>query len=292
MSRPPSTWSDAELEAALRDVGQALEEVPAPNLAAAVADRIRAAGWPAPASVRGWRGWPGGRLAFGWWTGRPLARGLVVALVLLLVIAGIAAAVGLGLPGLRLVFTEPPSAAPSAGPLRSAEASATPGRTQTAIQALDLGSPIAASQIDAAAGFHVLVPSSDLIGPPGAAFVDTAEGRDQASLVYAAPAGGLAASGAPAVLVTAFPGRLDAGYLQKVIEPGTEVTPVTVAAAPGFWISGTPHQLLVVGSSGSIESDRIRIVGNVLAWTVDGLTVRIEGARDLGTALRIAGSMH
>ena len=46
-----------------------------------------------------------------WWTygGRPLRRGLVLALLALLALAIVAGAVGLGLPGLRITLGEPPA---------------------------------------------------------------------------------------------------------------------------------------------------------------------------------------
>lgn len=303
-SRPPFgavALEDAGLDDALRDLGRALEAPTADGLAGTVRARIESAGYPPPLATATWPqrlvrrlGWgdPGrpGRHR------RPVERALLLAVLLVLVAAGIAAAIGFGLPGLRLVFEAPtlaPNASgPSAGASEPGAPSVMPSRTPTPLEALALGAAVEPARLDASVGFHMPVPAADLTGPPSAAYADTTDGRNQASLAFAASAGELAAPGVPAIVVTAFAGRIEADYLQKVIGPGTSVTPTAVAGRPGFWISGQPHDLLYVAPDGSVETDRIRIVGNVLAWNAAGLTIRIEGARDLSAALRIADSMR
>ena len=48
---------------------------------------------------------------------------------------------------------------------------------------------------------------------------------------------------------------------------------------------------MYVRPDGEVDADAVRLVGNVLAWNDGDLTLRIEGAPDLATALRIAESM-
>jgi hypothetical protein len=302
--RPPSgavALEDAVLDDALRDLGRALDAPTADGLAGAVRARIESAGYPPPLATATWPQRLVRRL--GWGDRgrpsrhhRPVERALLVAVLLVLVAAGLAAAIGFGLPGLRLVF-EAPTLAPnpsgsSSGASAPASLSVLPSRTPSPLEALALGVAVEPARLDATVGFHMPVPAADLTGPPSAAYADTTDGRDQASLVFAGSAGERAAPGAPAIVVTAFAGRIEGDYLQKVIGPGTSVTSIAVVGRPGFWISGQPHDLLYVAPDGSVETDRIRIVGNVLAWNAASLTIRIEGARDLAAALRIADSMR
>src|SRR6476661_4702566 len=127
---------DADLEAALRDLGGALA-IPSPaggstwlDPAARARARIAAGGVP--------RRWGGGWLVHP--AGLPLRRALVLAAIAALAVAVIAGALGLGLPGIRIVqapsaSTGPTAAVPSgsapsgSAPVRSA--SLPPGATPT-----------------------------------------------------------------------------------------------------------------------------------------------------------------
>lgn len=273
----PRTMSNAELEAALRDLAGAVMSPAAPNLARAVRLRIAAGDGGAAARSVGWN-LPTFR--------RPLRRALVFAVAAVLGIAGIVAALGLGLPGLRFVFG--PSTSPTAlAPTASVGHSASP------LGDLDLGQTVDPAMLNQAAGYDALLPTLPELGPPLAVYVDRQPPHARVSATYPARAGIPAADGAQvAVLVTEFPGRIEEGFFQKQIGPDTTVQPLTVGGRPGFWVSGRPHQLMYVEPDGSVQTDAIRLVGNVLAWTAGGLTVRIEGAPDLATALRIAASMR
>lgn len=285
------TMTDVELEAALRDLGGTLRPPAAPGLAPAVRRRILAGESRRAGRDATWR------LPF---LGRPVRRGLVIALAAVLVLAGIASALGLGLPGLRFVFfgptatpTAPPTARPAPGETPEPTPRPTPTRTPDPIGDLDLGRLVDLASVDEAAGYAVLLPTLPELGPPLAVHVDREPPHARVSAVYPATAGFPAAPGREvAILVTEFPGRIEEGYFQKGIGPDTTVVPVTVAGHAGFWVSGQPHELLYIGPAGSVETDSIRLVGNVLAWTVGDLTIRIEGAPDLGAALRIADSMR
>ncbi len=95
-----------------------------------------------------------------------------------------------------------------------------------------------------------------------------------------------------AILVMEFPGTSDIDYLRKMLRPGTTIEPVTVGGRPGYWISGEPHELLYLAPNGDVVDEPARLSSNVLAWNDGDLTYRIEGARDLATAQRIAASFR
>ena len=308
--------TDAGLEAALVDLGGALAPMTAPDLARTVRLRVESMG--VPSSVQpGWLGRlvrPTDR-APGRPTGRPLRRGLILAIAGLLILAGIAAALGFGLPGLRIVVlgpgqTDAPpgsgSSAPSSGSVTSPPPSgsspgAAPSPSTWPLESLGLGDPVEpidGPTLDAAAGYHVLVPALPELGRPLAAFVRGQAPLAQVALAYGPTATIPAAPGAPdadgtpvAIIVMQYPGTTDGAYLKKVVQPGTTVSGVEVAGHPGFWIAGRPHELIYVRPDGEVDADAVRLVGNVLAWNDGDLTLRIEGAPDLATALRIAESM-
>ena len=78
------------IEERLHDLGTAVAFPATPPLAALLADRLRQ---------------PSRRS----WLGRPVGRALVLARVATVLLVGIAAAIGIGLGGLRLVFGPAPS---------------------------------------------------------------------------------------------------------------------------------------------------------------------------------------
>lgn len=303
--RRTAAMSEADLEVALLDLGGALAAAEAPGLALVVRLRIERGHAAAP-------GRPAWADRLGLSAVRPLRRGLVLALAAVLLIGGIAAALGFGLPGLRIVILGPPpspsgsgvgpgpspgASQPSPSPLPTP--SPTPLPTPPSLESLDLGRPVELSVAQTAVGYPVKLPSLPELGQPLGIYVQGNPPGARLSAIYAAnslfPAGSNPSivSGQPvAIIVMELPGLLDEGYLKKVLEPGTSIQAQAVNGHEGFWISGEPHQLVYVRPDGTGEDDAIRIVGNVLAWNDGDLTFRIEGARDLVTALRIAASVR
>lgn len=297
--RPTTTMSDADLETALLDLGGALAPVQAPGLALAVRLRIEqgeaaALGRPAWAERLGLR------------AVRPFRRGLVLALAAVLLIGGIAAAIGFGLPGLRIIILGPtpspsanvvgPSLSPAASP---ASPTPTPVPTPPSLESLDLGDPVDPSAAQAAVGYPVKLPTLPELGQPLAVYARGTAPGARLSAIYAANPGFPAGSNPPivtgqqvAIIVMEFPGVLDESFFKKILEPGTTIQTQTVNGHNGFWIAGEPHELIYVEPNGDATDDAIRIVGNVLAWNDGDLTFRIEGARDLASALRIAESIR
>jgi hypothetical protein len=80
-------------------------------------------------------------------------------------------------------------------------------------------------------------------------------------------------------------------FISKLIGPGTHAQRVRVNGDPGIYLAGAPHEVIFRQSTGAIQTDRIRLAGNVLLWQQGPLTLRIEGTRTLNQALAIARSL-
>lgn len=217
-----------------------------------------------------------------WW--RVPRRALVLALAAMLALAAVAGAVGLGLPGLRLVLGEPsgpPSTVPSTGPLASAIA---PGSD------LGLGEAVTLEAARERTGRRI--PSFDdrAVGPPDAVYLD-AERADQVALVWAAPAA-LPETQARGVglIVMSFDGTVEPAFFQKAIGAGSTVESVDVVGRGGFWISGDPHVFFYATDDGTVADER-RWVGDALVWSDGTTTYRIETAQGQEAALALARAM-
>jgi hypothetical protein len=287
--QPLHLRTDADLEAALRGLAEAIDWPVAgpaaagrtdvttggPDLATVVRARIEAGD--AVAARPGPSRWS-------WRPARRLAIATVVVLLALAVLAAIAGAAGLGLPGLRLFLgpapvSPPPSVAPSASTVAGA-----PGAT------LGLGERVDLADLDARAGFDVRWPADPAIGPPDAAYVDSSLGG-QVSLVWG-PRPGLPATFQSGVglLMTAFRGAVDNGYFTKAIDLGTTARLVTGNGERAYWLSGAPHFFFYEGPSGRIEDPR-RWVGDALLWADGPITYRLETALGADRAIEIAESV-
>ena len=75
---------------------------------------------------------------------------------------------------------------------------------------------------------------------------------------------------------------------QKSVGPGTRVRQVQVDFAPGVWLTGAPHSLTYLDRNGVPRHQTRRLAGNVLIWFRNGVTYRLEGAKSLGEALKLA----
>jgi hypothetical protein len=276
--------TDEALAGALRDLGSS---VAFPSAAAAEGQvdiaaraRIRIMALDVRPSTAGRR-----RFGFG---PRPMRRGLVLALAALLILAAIVGAVGLGLPGLRIIFGEPPSPRPSPSASPSASTSATSSPSGALGSDLGLGSAMPSADLERQAGFHVVFPSDPAIGPPDVAYLN----GQRVTLVWAVRPG-LPVKGAHGVglLISEFPGRVDTGYYEKILGSGTKVTPVKVAGLSGYWISGPPHFFYYIDPSGNVVEDAHQEVGDVLIWSTGAVTYRLESGLDMAGAIRIAETL-
>ncbi|MEX1168956.1 MAG: hypothetical protein WEE50_02315, partial [Chloroflexota bacterium] len=267
--------SDIELGATLVGLSPAIAWPSAgaagePDLATAV--RVRAGTLPVPGERGAWSWLPR------WWLpgARSARRALVLALVALLAVAAIAGAVGLGLPGLRLILGEtPPTSPPTLAPATEAPGSTSPGPLGRALRLGEALDPDDPESLDGRAGFHVSLPDDPDLVPPDAAWIDDRKGG-QVTILWATREGLPATSERDVgLLLGQFRGTMDFGYFNKVISGGTVVEPVRVAGERGYWLSGDPHVFFWEGPDGLVDDPR-RWVGDALLWSDGSITYRLE----------------
>jgi hypothetical protein len=292
--RRPIFATDDALEAALRDLGSALVyPAPSGDLSAIVGERLRREpqrmGF-VTRLLRERRARP--RLA------------LVLAAALLVLLAAVVAAAVIGLPGIRIVFVEGPIASPRASASSGASASPSVGPSPSVSArptplggVLQLGEPIDPASLDAAAGRHVLRPTR--VGPSTSAWLDSALGVPIVSLVWPAskslPDTTAQVTGARSgigAILTEIPVTIETDYLEKVVGSGGRVERVSVGSHPGFWITGAPHEIVLIGPNGEGIPSTTRLAGSSLLWEQDGLTLRLETGLDRAAAIALASSVR
>jgi hypothetical protein len=193
-------------------------------------------------------------------------RALAVALATLLLLAGAAMAVPstrhavLRVLGLRGVSIERVRRLP---PLPAG-----------AIARLGLGERISLARARHAAGFTALLPAER-----AAAYLDRDVPGGRISLQIGAR------------LIIEFRGTA-IPFVLKLIGPGTRAERLRVNGGPGVYLSGAPHEVIYQESTGQVQTDRVRLAGNVLIWQQGPVTLRIEGTHTLGQALALAHSLR
>jgi len=266
-------YSDAELEAALRDVASRIAYPPErdllPSVRAAIAE---------PAQPGFWAGLWSPRLAF-------VPALATVALLALATLAfqpaGARAAEVLGLRALTVFFAQP-TPAPSGSPVP------TPSPTGRAIP-LDAVRVPDLARASREAGFPVLFPAT--LGTPDEIYVRPAPQGPQVFLVYG-PRSGIPASAYTGigVLVIEARGGVEQPLIGKFVPQDGRSGAQTVNGNFGVWIEGG-HDVFFRAPNGDIVVESLRLAGNVLAWEQDGLFLRIEAEVSREEALRIASSM-
>jgi hypothetical protein len=289
---------DVELEAALRDLGG---ELAIPSL------YDRETGLDPAARARA-------RIVFGgvprrwgrWWladpAGLPLRRAVALAAIAVLAVAVIAGALGLGLPGIRII--QAPTASPGAsggapsgvapsGSSAVQSASPPPGTSPTISgppgTGMGLGDPIAVADASAAVDIPIALPTAPGVGPPITAWI--LDGR----LSFVWPASRtLPPTREPGIglILSEFRGSVEPDYFQKILDPDTTLTPVTVGDVTGYWISGAPHQIVFVDRYGQPVFDSRRIVGDTLLWARGDVTYRLESGLGRDAAIALAESLR
>jgi hypothetical protein len=242
-----------DLDRGLRELAGALEHPPTPDIAAAVAARLRE-GRPRRA--------------------RRTRRTLIAVAIALLLPAGAIAAVPsvrefLGIAGVRVQRT--PEPLPS---LRS--------------RPLDLGRPVAAEQAATLVSFAVVTPRARGLGAPDEAHHQTFPPGGALTFVYRSRP----ALTRDVLLLTEFRGSRATRFVGKLAGPGTTVERTTVGGEPAIWIAGRPHQFVFRDARGDDRVETLRLAGDTLLWQRGPLTLRLEGARSKAAALRIARSVR
>ena len=144
-----------------------------------------------------------------------------------------------------------------------------------------LGDRVTLEQARGQADFDVVVP--DALGKP-----------DEVYFQAGPPPGGMVSfvygtSDDPRALFTQFAGRVDEVIFKKVA-PDTKVEAVTVDGQPGYWLEGA-HFFSYLDRHGDMESEQVRLAGNVLLWERGTRTLRLEADVSKEEALRIAASV-
>jgi hypothetical protein len=152
---------------------------------------------------------------------------------------------------------------------------------------LDLGRSVTAAEAIAAVPFAVSLPAD--LGPPSEAFA----GRppDSVSFVWAPidelpPVDGSGVG----LLLTEFPGSTDDQLVVKQIGPGTQVQQVRVGDNPGYWITGARHTVTYLDPEREPRFDPVRLAGNTLLWSDDGVLYRMEANLGLAEMQELAES--
>jgi hypothetical protein len=215
---------------------------------------------------------------------RVARRSLVIALVALLAIVVVVAAIGLGVPGVRIelrpIATPPPSA--SRPPSSIATGGAAP-RARATPPGQELGPTVSLDQARSDAGFGLLVPTASGYTDPAEIHLTGVQPFNRVTLRYP-----------DQTLLTEFLGKIQPDAFQKIVGGETTVAPARVGTSGGWWIAGAPHQLglLYRDPDGQTRWQEVTVTGNVLLWQVGDVTLRLETPLDREAAIAIATSLR
>ena len=254
----------ADLERALRGLGDDLDAPTGTNLAAAVRLRLTEQAAAAP------RRSP----AFPVVRRRVVLSSATAFVVLVLSVVGFwapareAVADLFGLRGVR--FSREPS------PVR-------PGEN------LRVGRPAELDEARRRVDFPLAIPAR--LGPPDAVYVDEAASETVVSFVYRPrPAVPEVRSTGVGFLVSQFRGRVDAAVMTKFLGPGSTIEPISIAGGRGFWLPEPGHVVMYLDRQGDIQEDTARLTANVLLVERDGVITRLESRLSRDEMLAIAAS--
>jgi hypothetical protein len=144
-----------------------------------------------------------------------------------------------------------------------------------------LGDRVTLGEARERASFDVVVPEA--LGEP-----------DEVYLQESPPAGGMVSfvygtSDDPHALFTQFAGRVDEVIFKKIASD-TKIEPVTVDGQPGYWLEGA-HFFSYLDRRGAMQSEQVRLAGNVLLWESGTRTLRLEADISKEEALHVAASV-
>lgn len=226
-------------------------------------------------------------LAGGGLGGRRVARrSLLIALVALLAIVVAAAAIGLGVPGIRIELRPLASPTPTATagvPGPSSSLSITEPTPRGTPPDSELGPKVSLDQARSGAGFGLLLPTAAGFGDPTEVHLTGNAPFTRVALLYP-----------DQTTLTEFLGAIQPDAFQKVVGPGTTVEPVRVGASDGYWITGAPHDLLLMylDPDGLSRFRQVTVTGNVLIWEVGAVTLRFETPLAREAAIAVATSLR
>ena len=257
----------ADLDRALRDLGDHLDYPAAPHLATAVRRRL------ATETV-------GGRRPIGSY-GAPRRR---------LVLSSASAALLLALSVLGFWAPAREAVADLFG-LRGVLFSREPSPVEPG-EGLHLGQPVPLEEAKGRVQFPLRVPARS--GAPDAVYVDDAGAETVVSLVYRPRGTALpeVRSTGVGLLVSQFRGRFDAAVMGKFLGPNSPVEAVAVDGRRGFWLPEPAHVVLYLDPQGEVREDTARLTANVLLWEDNGVIHRLESRLSKAEMLAIAASVR
>jgi hypothetical protein len=198
-------------------------------------------------------------------------RPVAIAVILVILLAGLAAGLGFSLPGFDLERT-----------------AQTPPATTSP---LDLGSPIPIADALGLDQPRVLLPAA--LPPPDTAYELGVGDRRIVSLAWGAAPGDPVLEGTDTVLtLMAVPGTTEEPLIRKSAGPGTTLEPIDVNGDPGWWITGTPHEIMVLRPDGDVGVLHAAVVGDTLVFSRAGTLYRLESALGREATLEIARSLR
>lgn len=239
-----------ELDLALRELASRLDWPAEPDLAARVGARLEA---PPPAHRFGPR------------------RRLVVALAV--VLAAVAAA--FAVPGTRAAILE-------LFHLRGVTIERVETLPTVPVQGglgTFLGAPVSLEEARRRADFDLAVPAA--LGEPHAVYFQESPPGGMVSFLYGTRED-------PTALFTQFSASVDE-VIYKKVAAGSTIRRVSVGGHPGYWLEGA-HSFTYFDRDKNMQTEQVRLAGNVLLWEVGTRTLRLEADVSETEALRIAES--
>jgi hypothetical protein len=272
---------DQELERVLIDLGHAVEFPPTPNVAGAIRARLEAE----PATQATFDGKDKARFLKPW-------RAVAVAAAVILLFLG-AALIGLpnfrpavadhlGVRGIKITF-EDKTPTPAASPVGDS---------------LLLGNRVTLDEAKAAVGFDLKMPTLPGVGEPDEVYLRTLpDGQPMVSFIYY-PSDALPETEETGVgaLLMQFETNVDIPMMGKAISNGGEMFAVDVGGErdQGYFISGPSNFIMSLDPSqiSCCDSQYSRPSGNVLLWSHDPVTYRLESSLDSVDSVGIAESLQ
>ena len=247
------------LEIALADLAAAIRFPSTPPLAAGIASSLvaqRRAGW--------------------WAHPGPLRRSLALAVAGLLVLAGLAGAIGIGIGAIQIRFAD-------GTPLP------TPGGS---VANRGFGAEVTLAEAQAVVPFAIRLPADPALEAPDAVFLADVPKGGTVTLVWGERADFPGDDAGIGLVVTQFRADIGPDTFEKMVTSGTRVDPVSVNGQPGWWVEGGSHAFFYRDVDGQFVDTTLRLVTSALLWEEDGLAMRVEGAPSLEAALRVAALLE
>ena len=90
----------------------------------------------------------------------------------------------------------------------------------------------------------------------------------------------------------AVPGTTEEPLIKKAAGPARRLEPIDVNGDRGWWITGAPHEIMVLRPDGDIGVLRAAVVGDTLVFSRGGTLYRLESALGREATLEIARSLR